>query len=88
MNRIIGSEVPEEELESAKRELISSRRIAGQTNSFFSFNTAMDELYGLGAENVYNYEKEIEKVTSQDVKRVAEKYLDPDSYAEVVISSK
>jgi zinc protease len=88
MNRIRGSEVPEEELESAKRELISSRRIAGQTNSFFSFNTAMDELYGLGAENVYNYEKEIEKVTSQDVKRVAEKYLDPDSYAEVVISSK
>ena len=71
-----------------RRELVSARRIAAQTNSFYSMNAALDELYGLGADNVYKYESGIEKVTSPDVKRVAEKYLNPKVCAEVIISSK
>ncbi len=88
MRKIRQLAVTEEELAYAKRELVSARRIAAQTNSFYSMNAALDELYGLGADNVYKYESEIEKVTSRDVKRVAEKYLNPKTSAEVIISSK
>jgi len=88
MRKIRQVPVTEEELACAKRELVSARRIAAQTNSFYSMNAALDELYGLGADNVYAYESGIGKVTSRDVKRVAEKYLNPKTSAEVIISSK
>ena len=80
--------VKDEELVLAKKELCTKYEVGAQTNSFFSSNSAIDELYGLGYDNLYKYKEEIEKVTSQDVKRVAQKYLDLIAYAEVVISSK
>ncbi len=76
-----------EELVLAKRELKTAYLIGKETNHFFSFNSAIDELYGLGYDNLYKYEAEIDKVTSQDVKRVAEKYLDTKASAVVVVLS-
>lgn len=78
----------EEELNDTKRELVSARRLSMQTNSFYSFTSAIDELYGLGHDNLYKYEAGIENVTKEDIKRVADKYLDMNAYAEIVISSK
>lgn len=78
--------VGDEELAMAKRELCTDYRIKAQTNDFFSYTSALDELCGLGYDNLYKYDREIEKITKEDVKRVAGKYLDPKTCAEVVVS--
>ena len=79
--------VTDEELLLAKRELVAGREIRMQTNNYFSQTAAMDELYGLGYDNTFKYASGIDKVTGQDVKRVADKYFDLNDYSEVVISS-
>ncbi|MDD5496652.1 MAG: hypothetical protein PHP46_06095, partial [Candidatus Omnitrophica bacterium] len=88
ISRIISTAVPEEEMDTAKKELLGSYKINMQTNGFFSLETAIDELYGMGYETIYRYEKEMAKVTSEDLKRVARKYFNLDAYAEITILSK
>ncbi|MDP3804638.1 MAG: pitrilysin family protein [Candidatus Omnitrophota bacterium] len=78
----------DEELAMAKMELATNYDIATQTNLFFSQNSATDELYGLGCEDLYKYKKAIDKVTKEDARRVAEKYFDLGAYAEVIITQK
>ena len=77
--------VTDDELESAKKEMLSGYRLLMQTNASYSFQSALDELYGLGYENLYKYEERIKRVTKEDVKKVAEKYLDLNASTEVVI---
>ena len=79
--------VTDEELIMAKRELAVGRDIKMQANSFFSQTTALDELYGLGYEDIFKYEGGINKVTKEDLKRVCDKYFNLDIYSEVIISS-
>ena len=76
------------ELETAKRELTAAWKINTQTNDFISFTSAIDELNGLGYDNIYKYVPEIEKVTAEDIVRVSDKYLNTSSYVEVVIKQK
>ena len=45
------------------------------------------ELYNLGLDYFTSYPKAIEKVTKDDVLRVAKQYLDPQHYALVVVGS-
>jgi len=78
----------DDELAMAKRELETSHDIEMQANLFFSQNSALDELYGLGCDNLYKYKSGIDKVTKEDVKRAAEKYFDLGAYAEVVVTQK
>jgi len=80
--------VDDAELISAERELCTNYQLGTQTNMFFSSTTALDELYGRGYDNLYRYEGEINKVTKDDVKRVADKYLNLNAYAEVVVAPK
>jgi len=86
INRIRSSGVTDDELAEAKRELSSRYQMAMQSNEFFTFNFAVEELRGLGYDNVYKYEAEIEKLTKEDLKVAANKYLDMDKSVEVVIS--
>lgn len=77
--------ITDEELALAKKELRVSRLASRQTNDFNSYATALDELYGLGYDNIERYDSRIEKVTKDDVKRAAQKYLDPEARAEITI---
>ena len=77
--------VTDNELDSAKREILSSYRSSMQANAAYSFQSALDELYGLGFNNTYKYEEGIKKVAKEDVKRVADKYLNLNACAEIVI---
>ncbi len=77
--------VSDGELAFAKREALSSYKMLMQTNSSYSFQSALDELYGLGYDILYKYEDEIKKVTTADVKRVAGKYLDLSACTEIII---
>jgi predicted Zn-dependent peptidase len=59
-----------------------------QSNSFFTFESAVAELCGLGYGSLYRYKDDIAAVTKEDLRRVAGKYLDPDKRAEILILSK
>lgn len=80
--------VSDDEFLSAKRELIGGYKIERQTNDFMALHSALDELYGLGHDNIFKYEERIDKVRKEDLKRIAEKYLDIESRVEVIITSK
>lgn len=77
--------VTDGELDAAKREMVSAQKILMQSNSANSFQSSLDELYGIGYDNMYKFENEINKVTKDDIKRVANKYLDMNLCAQVVI---
>jgi len=68
-----------------KREMISAHKILMETNAANSFQAALDELYGLGYDNLYKFENEINKITKLDIERVANKYLDLNSCAQVIV---
>jgi zinc protease len=76
------------ELALAKKELVSQHKLKLQTNESFSMESALDELYGLGCDNLYKYEEGIKKVTNGDIKRIARKYFDMTGCAEVTIVSR
>lgn len=82
------TDISDSELEEAKRELVSRYRLASQTNGFYSLNLALEELRGLGYDNIYKYEDSISRVTKGDVRRVAGRYLDMARSAEVRIEPK
>ena len=77
----------DEELNNAKREIMSGYKMLMQTNASYSFQSALDELYGLGYDNLYKYEDEIKKVTKEDLKKAADEYLNLNAYTEVVVES-
>jgi zinc protease len=64
-----------EELARAKKKLIGQQQIANQSNDTFGFQCALDELYGLGFNFYKSLEGEIDKVTIEEIKRVAAKYF-------------
>jgi zinc protease len=77
--------ITESELDAVKKELICSQGVLMETNVSNSFQAALDELYGLGYDNLYKFENETNKVTKHDIIRVAKEYLDMNSCAEVII---
>jgi zinc protease len=64
-----------EELTRAKKKLVGQQQIANQSNDTFGFQCALDELYGLGFNYHKSIEADVEKVTQDDIKRVAAKYF-------------
>lgn len=77
--------VSEPDLAKVKNHLKAMRQIAMQTNSSFIFTASLDELYGLGYDNYKQYDKKISEVTTEDIKRIAEKILTPDKCAVVIL---
>jgi len=75
----------QDELDRAKAKLIGGEAIRNQSNSALAGTSATNELLGLG----YDHDKfriaEIEKVTLEDTKRVANKYFRDAKSVEVVV---
>ncbi|MEY2497492.1 MAG: zinc protease [Verrucomicrobiota bacterium] len=69
-----------DELARAKKKLLGQQQIANQSNDSFGYMAALDELYGLGFAHYKTVEREVEAVTLEDVKRVAEKYFQKQPY--------
>ncbi|HEX4641513.1 MAG TPA: pitrilysin family protein [Chthoniobacterales bacterium] len=64
-----------EELARAKKKLIGQQQIANQSNDSFGYMAALDELYGLGFDHYKALERDVERVTLEDARRVAAKYF-------------
>jgi zinc protease len=75
----------EDEVERAKRYLIGNFEIGFQTNGTQANQISLDELYGLGFDHYQRYPQEIERVSREDVHRVAKKYFNLEAYALAMI---
>ncbi len=64
-----------DELIRAKKKLIGQQRISNQSNDSFGYMAALDELYGLGFDHHQELEREVERVTVEEIRRVAAKYF-------------
>jgi zinc protease len=63
------------ELARAKEKLLGQLEIRNQSNDAFAFAAALDELYGLGFDHHRKVRAEVEAVTIDDIKRVANSYF-------------
>ena len=75
IGKLAASGLTNDELTRAKKKLIGQQRIANQSNDSFGYMAALDELYGLGFDHFKKLEAEIEKITPEDIRRVAAKYF-------------
>jgi zinc protease len=75
----------EKEVERAKKYLIGNFEIGLQTNGAQANQFSLDELYGLGFDHYQKYTQEIEKVSREDVHRVAKHYFNLEAYAIAII---
>jgi zinc protease len=80
INRLASEGLTDQELARAKKKMIGQQQIANQSNDSFGYMAALDELYGLGFDHYKVLEREVQTITSQDVKRVAAKYFQNQPY--------
>src|SRR3990170_4381775 len=77
--------ITNDELKRAKNYLVGNFEIGLQQNSSQAAKIAFDELYGIGWDEYTRYPEQIYSVTSEDVMRVARKYIDLDKYTLVIV---
>lgn len=80
--------VPEAELENTKTYLKGVFRSGLETNSALSFVSGLDELYGLGYRRYQDYEAAIDRVSAQDIQKLARQYYDLNEVAVVTTQPK
>jgi zinc protease len=86
LRKIRTAPVTDRELEDAKAFLIGSFPLRIDTNAKIAGFLAQIEFYNLGLDYAERYPKLIRSITKIDVQRVAQKYLDPDHLALVVVA--
>jgi zinc protease len=79
--------VTDQELSEAKSFLVGSFPLRLDSTAKLAQVLAQVEFYGLGFEYFSQYPKWIERVTKEDVQRVAKQYLYPQKYALVVVGN-
>lgn len=87
MKAIREAPVTDQELAEAKAFLMGSFPLRLDSTAKMAQVLAQVEFYGLGLDYFSQYTKWIERVTKEDVQRVARQYLDPQHYALVVVGS-
>ncbi|MFZ5993671.1 MAG: M16 family metallopeptidase [Thermodesulfobacteriota bacterium] len=85
LNRVRDELIDPAELNRAKRYIIGSTEIGLQTNAAQAMDMALNERYRLGFDFTKNYLDQIEKVTVDDVLRVAKTYVQPEKYVIVAV---
>ena len=87
MKAIRETPVSDQELADAKSFLMGSFPLRLDTTAKLAKVLAQVEFFGLGFDYFSQYPKWIERVTKEDVQRVAKQYLDPQRYALVVVGN-
>jgi zinc protease len=77
--------ITQEELLRSKKKLIGQQEIANQSNDVFGYQSALDEIYGLGFDYYKSLERDVEKVTLDDIKQVAAKYFRDQPYVLAIV---
>lgn len=84
-DRIRTSVTPEDELKNAKSYLTGVFPLRLESQEGLLGQLTEIKLYGLPADYLYTYRANIEKVTAADVQRVAQKYVQPDQIAVIIV---
>ncbi len=71
--------VSDEDLSRARRYLIGNHDIGLQKNSSRAMQFALNELYGLGYQRTLEYADHLQQVTTDDVRRLIDRWLTPDN---------
>ncbi len=79
--------VTEDELYLAKENIIGNQLINRQQNQAFAEEVSINELLGLGYEEIDRFEDGIRKITVHDIQRIAGKYFTPDAYVSVTVGN-
>ncbi len=87
MKAIREAPVSDQELSEAKAFLMGSFPLRLDSTAKLAQVLAQVEFFGLGFDYFSQYTKWIERVTKEDVLRVAKQYLDPQHYALVVVGN-
>ncbi|MBX3301711.1 MAG: insulinase family protein [Nitrospira sp.] len=87
MTAIREAPVTDQELAEAKSFLMGSFPLRLDSTAKMAQVLSQVEFYGLGFSYFSQYTKWIERVTKEDVQRVARQYLDPQHYALVVVGN-
>jgi zinc protease len=80
ISKLAAEGLTNDELARAKKKLLGQMQIANQSNDSFGYMAALDELYGLGFAHYKVFERDVEAVTLEEVKRVAAKYFQKQPY--------
>jgi len=86
IRRIRTEPVRDQELADAKAYLIGSFPLRLDTTGKLAGLLTLVELYGLGLSYFDDYPKAVAAVTKEDILRVAQKYINPDLFALVVVA--
>ena len=85
IRQVINEPVTREELQDAKDYLTGSFVFAFETSSQIARFLIHAEVYGLGFDYIQKYPQYIERISVEDITRVAQEYLDPVNYTLVVV---
>jgi zinc protease len=86
MRRLAATDVSPTELALAKAYLIGSYALRTDTSSKLAVLIGSLEELGLGLDYPERYRERVAAVTVADVRRVAARFLDPDTYATVIVT--
>ncbi|MFA7345688.1 MAG: pitrilysin family protein [Terrimicrobiaceae bacterium] len=76
----------EDELRRAKKKLVGAEAIRNQSNEALAATCAADELMGTGYDSYTRRSEEVEKISLDDIRRVAAKYLPASSSVEATVT--
>ena len=86
LERVVQERVSDAELERAKRHLVGAHEIGLQRLSARAAVLALDECYGLGAENHLQNAERIRAVTADDLREVARRFIDFERQVTALVS--
>ncbi len=87
IKKIRSAPVTDDEISEAKAYLVGSFPLRLDTTGKLAGLLSAVEFYRLGLDYLKKYPEYVNKVTKEDVLRVAQKYLHPDAYALVVVGN-
>lgn len=88
LEKIKTEKIGSEELKRAKNYIIGNHEIDHQKNGAIALQIALNELYGVDLTEFHNFSRRIQRVTADDVRRVAQKYIDFDRCVVSVVGPK
>jgi len=85
IERLLSSGLTTEELQRAQEQLVGSLYETLQDNTGLAQMAALNELYGLGFDHAFLAEARIRAVTSDDIRRIANRFLQHDKRVTAIV---